>query len=318
MTAAKRLAVICLYGPTASGKTEFALQCADAFGCELVSVDSALVYRGLDIGTAKPDAVTQAQYPHKLVDVVDPWEHYSAADFCRDAAQAIRDAHAAGRVPLLVGGTMLYFRALLEGLNTLPASDPVVRSALQRALAEEGLAPLRAELARVDPALHARLSDNDTQRTLRGLEVWRMTGRPLSVWHAEPRVLPLPLEALELALWPEPRASLHHHIEVRFDAMLELGFLDEVDRLRSDPRMHADLPSMRSVGYRQAWQFRDGACDFDRFRARAIAATRQLAKRQFTWLRSLPTVPRHNPYHAVDGYHPFLQRITTWLEAVSD
>ncbi|MEM9601913.1 MAG: tRNA (adenosine(37)-N6)-dimethylallyltransferase MiaA [Pseudomonadota bacterium] len=318
MTAATRWPVICLYGPTASGKTELALQCAEAFGCAIVSVDSALVYRGLDIGTAKPDAATLGRYPHALVNVVEPWERYSAADFCRDAGQAIREAHAAGRVPLLVGGTMLYFKALLEGLNVLPASDPAVRTALQRTLAEAGLAPLRAELARVDPELHARLSENDTQRTLRGLEVWRMTGRPLSAWQAEPSAPSLPLRALQLALWPEPRTTLHRHIESRFDAMLEQGFLDEVEQLRRNPRMHADLPSMRSVGYRQAWQYLDGAYDFDRFRAHAVAATRQLAKRQFTWLRSLPTAPRHNPYHAADGTHPFLQRIATWLEALRD
>ncbi|MEM6986058.1 MAG: tRNA (adenosine(37)-N6)-dimethylallyltransferase MiaA [Pseudomonadota bacterium] len=318
MTSTSAYPVVCLYGPTASGKTDFAIECADAFGCELISVDSALVYRGLDVGTAKPDADTLARYPHWLVDVVDPWTPYSAADFCRDAASAIETICSKGRVPLLVGGTMLYFRALLNGLNALPPADRAVRDALQAEMQSRGLAALRAELAEVDPVADARLSANDTQRTLRALEVWRGTGKSLSDWQAEPVKPLLPLRTLELALWPEPRAQLHANIETRFDQMLQRGFLAEMEALRADQRLHADLPSMRSVGYRQAWQYLDGECDFDQFRARAIAATRQLAKRQFTWLRSLKAVPHHNPYEPGQHTHPFMQRISAWLETLRD
>lgn len=310
--------VICLYGPTASGKTEFAMACVDHFGCELISVDSALVYRGLDIGTAKPDAETLQRYPHRLVDVADPWTPYSAADFARDAARAIRAIHARGRVPLLVGGTMLYFRALLDGLNTLPPADFETRAQLLRELEAHGLAPLSAELARVDPDTSARLSANDTQRTLRALEVWRGTGKPLSSWQAVPAQSIISLAPLELVLWPEPRQCLHKRIATRFDLMLKAGFLEEVERLRSDSRIHRNLPSMRSVGYRQAWQYLEGECDFDSFRERSIAATRQLAKRQFTWLRRDSAAQRHNPYGPAPDTHPFTQRITSWLETQGD
>ena len=307
---------ICLYGPTASGKTDLAIELSRQFGCDIISVDSALVYRGLDIGTAKPDSETLAQWPHRLVDVADAWQPFSVSDFCTEAACAIRDSAAAGRVPVLVGGTMLYFRALLNGLNALPAADPSIRSALACRLESEGLDALRRELAQVDPALDARLAANDRQRTLRGLEVWHGSGRSLSDWQQSPAVPLIPIRPLELTLWPEPRTALHQLIETRFDAMLGAGFLDEVAALRDDERMHAELPSMRSVGYRQAWQHLDGDCDFAEFRARAIAATRQLAKRQFTWLRQYPDAARLNPYQPLAGEHPFVQRVGEWLETV--
>ncbi len=306
--------VICLYGPTASGKTALAISLAEHFGCDLISVDSALVYRSLNIGSAKPDADTLAAWPHRLVDIVDPWHAYSVAEFCRDATKAIHDAVAAGRVPLLVGGTMLYFRALLEGLNELPQAEPKVRAALEARVVKEGLAALREELARVDPETHQKLAANDRQRTLRALEVWHVSGRAISDWQREPATRSVSLQPLELVLWPEPRAQLHQLIETRFDAMLAEGFLDEVAALREDARMHADLPSMRSVGYRQAWRYLSGEGDLDRFRADALTATRQLAKRQFTWLRRYPHAQRHNPYQQHTGTHPFVERVGNWLE----
>ena len=276
---------IALMGPTASGKTALALDWAQALDTHVISVDSALVYRGLDIGAAKPDAATRARVPHRLVDVREPHETYSAADFAADALAAMHELSAAGRIPLLAGGTMLYFHALLRGLAPMPAADAVLRARLQAELDERGAAALHAELARHDPEAAARIHANDPQRLLRALEVFRLSGRPISDWQRAAQARPFPFRVLRLVLAPADRAVLHARIAERFDAMLRAGFLDEVRRLRNDPRLHPDLPSMRAVGYRQAWRFLDGEATPAEFRAQAIAATRQLAKRQLTWLR---------------------------------
>jgi tRNA dimethylallyltransferase len=273
-----------LAGPTASGKTGLALALAERVPLEIISVDSALVFRGMDIGTAKPDADERAAVPHHLIDVLDPSEAYSAARFAADARRLITDINARGRLALLVGGTMLYFKALVDGLDALPEADADVRAQLDARAAAEGWPSLHAELARVDPATAARLAPHDAQRIQRALEVWQLTGRPLSAHHGQRAVpgLPLPLVALE----PVSRAWLHERIARRFDAMLAAGFVDEVRALRARGDLHPDLPSMRCVGYRQAWEALD-AGDLGPLRERGIAATRQLAKRQLTWLRSM-------------------------------
>ena len=283
----RRPLAVAVMGPTASGKTDFAADWAEALGTEVISVDSALVYRGMDIGSAKPDAATLARAPHRLIDVRAPHEPYSAADFARDALDAMRALSSRGRIPLLVGGTGLYFKALLEGLSDLPESDPTTRGALQAELAERGLPALHAELERIDPVAGARIKPGDTQRTLRALEVFRLSGVPISEWQGRgrgPRA-PFPFRVLKLVLAPADRAVLHERIARRFSAMLEAGFLDEVRTLKSDPRLHADLPAMRAVGYRQAWQHLEAAIDHAAFVEQGIAATRHLAKRQLTWLR---------------------------------
>jgi len=279
-------------GPTASGKTALALDWAGRFGGEVVSVDSALVYRGLDVGAAKPDAAEQARARHHRLDLRDPWEPYSAAEFARDARAAIDDVVARGRLPILAGGTGLYFRALLEGLAEMPAADPAVRAAIEAEARERGWPALHARLAEVDPAAAARIGASDPQRIQRALEVWRITGRAISDWQsaAAGARRRLPLRVLKLVVAPAERAVLHERIERRFDAMLAAGFLEEVRALRALPRLQAhpaplDLPAIRAVGYRQAWEHLDGRGDAADFRARAIAATRQLAKRQLTWLR---------------------------------
>ncbi len=282
---------IALMGPTASGKTALALEWAAALDTEVVSVDSALVYRGLDIGAAKPDRATLARVRHHLVDVRDPHEVFSAADFAREALPPMQALAARGRVPLLVGGTGLYFSALLEGLSDMPEADPAQRAALQAEADARGWPALHAELARVDPAAGLRIRPNDRQRITRALEVWRATGRPISDWQARggPRA-PFPFRVLSLVLAPAERAVLHERIARRFDQMLAGGFLDEVRRLRADPRLHPDLPAIRAVGYRQAWAHLAGETDAATFRDQAIAATRQLAKRQLTWLRARPAL----------------------------
>jgi tRNA dimethylallyltransferase len=283
----RRPLAVAVMGPTASGKTDFAADWAQRLGTEVISVDSALVYRRLDIGSAKPDAATLARAPHRLIDIRDPHEPYSAADFARDALREMQEFAARGRVPLLVGGTGLYFKALLHGLSELPESDPMMRGQLQAELLDRGLPALHAELQRVDPIAGARIRPGDTQRTLRALEVFRLSGVPISTWQArspEARA-PFPFRVLKLVLAPLDRAVLHERIARRFHAMLAAGFLDEVRALQSDPRLHPDLPAMRAVGYRQAWQHLDGATDTATFVEQGIAATRHLAKRQLTWLR---------------------------------
>ena len=274
-----------LAGPTAAGKSAVAMAFARMAPVEIVSVDSALVYRGMDIGTAKPSAAERAEVPHHLIDILDPAEACSAARFAADARRLIGEINARGRIALLAGGTMLYFKALREGLAAMPESDPALRAALDARAAAEGWPALHAELARVDPTTAARLAPHDAQRIQRALEVFMQSGRPLSAWHADTRAegLALPLVSLE----PASRAWLHERIAQRFDAMLAAGFVDEVRALRSRGDLHPGLPSMRAVGYRQAWAALDTG-DLAPLRETGIAATRQLAKRQLTWLRSTP------------------------------
>ena len=290
MTLDTRPRCIALMGPTASGKSAYALELAERLGGEIVSVDSALVYRGLDIGAAKPRRDEQARVPHHLIDVREPWQPYSAAEFARDARVAIDAILARGRIPILAGGTGLYFRALLDGLADMPEADPASREAITADADARGWAALHADLAVVDPAAAARIHATDAQRIQRALEVQRLTGRPISDWQRESTRVRFPARVLKLVLSPADRAVLHARIEQRFDVMLGAGFLDEMRALRALRQWRAhpgplELPAVRAVGYRQAWEFLDGACDAATFRARAIAATRQLAKRQFTWLR---------------------------------
>jgi tRNA dimethylallyltransferase len=276
---------VLLLGPTASGKSALALALAHTVPLEIVSVDSAQVYRGMDIGTAKPTAAERALVPHHLLDLRDPAEPYSAADFVRDAVQAIHDVRTRGRLPLVVGGTMLYAKALRDGLSALPSADAEVRARIEARAREHGWPALHADLARLDPVTAARLPAADSQRIQRALEVIELTGTPLSQLQHAPRKPDLTLTTI--ALLPADRADLHRRIEQRFDAMLAAGFLDEVRALMARGDLDPDLPSLRSVGYRQAWAHLSGACDFTQFRATAITATRQLAKRQMTWLRSM-------------------------------
>jgi tRNA dimethylallyltransferase len=279
---------ICLAGPTASGKSALALQLADALhgGVEFVSVDSAQVYRGMDIGTAKPGAAELARVPHHLIDLLEPEQAYSAAMFVRDATAAAEAIRARGKLPLLVGGTMLYFKALRDGLDAMPAADPALRAQIDAQAAAEGWPALHAELARVDPASAARLAPNDAQRIQRALEVWRATGRPLSAWHQRGTTPGGAARWPMVALEPGSRAWLHERIAARFDAMLAAGLVDEVRTLRRRPALRPEMPAMRCVGYRQAWAALD-AGTLDGLRDAGIAATRQLAKRQITWLRSM-------------------------------
>ena len=275
-------------GPTASGKSALAFALAERFPVEIVSVDSAQVYRGMDIGTAKPDAATRARIAHHLVDLIEPTDAYSAARFRTDALAAVAAIRARGRLPLLVGGTMLYFKALHEGLSALPPADPTLRAMLDARAAAEGWAALHAELAQVDPVTAARLAPQDAQRIQRALEVHALTGTPLSALQGA-RASDDALGAhVAFALLPPDRAQLHATIAERFDAMLAAGLVAELAALRVRHRLQPELPAMRCVGYRQAWQFLDGAIDAAGLRATGIAATRQLAKRQFTWLRTLP------------------------------
>lgn len=275
---------IALMGPTASGKTALALDWARRLDAEVISVDSALVYRGLDIGSAKPDVGERAGIEHRLIDIRDPHQPYSAAEFARDGLEAMRTLAARSRVPVLAGGTGLYFRALLDGLSPMPEADPVLRDGLRARGATEGWPTLHAELARVDPAAAARIHATDPQRISRALEVHALTGRPISHWQAAPRRR-FPFRVLKLVLAPADRGELHTRIAARFDRMLARGFLDEVRALRADPRLHAELPAIRAVGYRQAWVHLAGGSTAAEFREQSIAATRQLAKRQLTWLR---------------------------------
>lgn len=274
-------------GPTASGKTGLAAHLRESLPVELVSVDSALVYRGMDIGTAKPDAELLARAPHRLIDIRDPAEPYSAADFCIDAKREIREIHAAGRLPLLVGGSMLYFRALKHGLADLPEANAEVREKILEIARQGGWEAVHRRLAEVDPVAAARLKPTDSQRLQRALEVFELSGRSLTeLWESAQGQAALANPLLELGLIPEQRATLHSAIELRFDQMLEQGFQAEVESLMKRPGLNPALPSMRAVGYRQMWEYlANDSIAFSEMRMRAIAATRQLAKRQLTWLR---------------------------------
>lgn len=277
---------IALMGPTAAGKTDLAIALHQHLGAEIISVDSALVYRGMDIGTAKPSAAELARAPHRLIDIRDPAEPYSAADFTRDARSAMATITTAGRIPLLVGGTMLYFKALLEGLSPMPPSDPQVRCAIEEEARLRGWPALHEQLAQVDPVAAARLHPNHSQRISRALEVYRVSGIPISRWQqGEGDGLLEQYRWVQIAVAPEDRTLLHQRITQRFDKMLELGFIEEVECLYRRGDLHEDMPSIRAVGYRQAWQYLAGQCDRATMREQGIAATRQLAKRQLTWLR---------------------------------
>ena len=278
---------LAIIGPTASGKSALAMRLAAELGAEIVSIDSAAVYRGMDIGSAKPTVAERAEVPHHLVDIADPHEPYSAGRFVRDARAALADIRARGRLPLLVGGTMLYVRSLLLGIAELPQADPDLRAAIDARFAQEGNAAMHAELARRDPASAVRIKPADRQRIQRALELIELTGRPLEALYREHARMPA-IRARVLALLPGDRAAHHAAIDARFAAMLDAGLVDELRGLRARHPLHADLPSMRSVGYRQAWDYLEGRIDELALRCAGQAASRQLAKRQMTWLRQLP------------------------------
>jgi tRNA dimethylallyltransferase len=280
---------VAIMGPTASGKTAAALEIAKHIPCEIISVDSALVYREMDIGTAKPNAEELASVPHHLIDIIDPTEAYSAMQFRNDALRLAQDIRARGKLPLLVGGTMLYFKVLRDGLDDLPEADPAVRARLDEEAARDGVPAQHARLATLDPETAARLKPNDSQRIQRALEIIELTGKPMSALLTQKTAAALPFTLLPLALEPSDRAVLHERIARRFDLMLENdGLLNEVRKLRARGDLRLGLPSMRCVGYRQAWEHLDGQYDIAEMRERGIIATRQLAKRQITWLRSTP------------------------------
>lgn len=286
MEVSQKPIALLLLGPTASGKSAMSLEIAKRIPSEVISIDSALVYRGMDVGSAKPTTAERAVCPHHLLDVRDIGESYSAADFVADAVRLVPEIRARGNLPLIVGGTMLYAKALREGLNDMPSTPPEVREAVAREAAELGWPAMHAKLAEVDPVTAARLAPNDSQRIGRALEVWRMTGKPLSSFHTAPKDPPFPF--LTVGLVPEDRQLLHKRIEVRFDQMLAQGFLEEVRRLMARPDFDPESPAMRAVGYRQAVAYLKGETDAAAFRLAGIAATRQLAKRQLTWLRGMP------------------------------
>ncbi len=279
---------IFLMGPTASGKTAVAEYLVQHLPLEIISVDSALVYRGMDIGTAKPDAATLARAPHHLIDIIDPTAAYSAAAFRRDARALMQEITQRGNIPLLTGGTMLYFKALREGLSALPESDPEIRAALNVEIEQHGIEHLHRQLAEVDPETAARLAPADTQRIQRAMEIYRIAGQPMSALLRHKEQEPLPFRIVPIALIPSERAVLHARIAARFEQMLKQGLVNELRGLRSKYPLHADLASMRCVGYRQAWQYLEGEIDAAALLETGIAATRQLAKRQLTWLRSMP------------------------------
>ena len=313
----KQLDAIAIVGPTASGKTAAALALAQTLqsqgGAEIISVDSALVYRGMDIGTAKPNREELATVPHHLIDTIDPLQSYSAAEFARDATRLIGEIHARGRMPLLVGGTMLYLKALLEGLNDIPAADPQVREAIQARAAQVGWPALHAKLMQVDPVTAARLAPGDSQRVGRALEVWTATGQTLSSFHQSAKAAAPNWHIPVLSLEPQDRTWLHQRIAQRFELMMAQGFIHEVRQLRARGDLNPDLPAMRCVGYRQAWQGLDEGWSEKDITERGIFATRQLAKRQITWLRSMD--PRH--VIAADAPDALAQVLETALNAVS-
>ncbi len=301
---------VAIMGPTASGKTAAALEIARRIPSEIISVDSALVYRGMDIGSAKPSVAEQAQVPHHLIDIIEPNAAYSAMQFVQDALRLVAEITARGRLPLLVGGTMLYFKALRDGLDELPQADPQLRARLEQDAAALGMPALHARLARLDPASAARLQPNDSQRIQRALEIIELSGQPMSALLAQKAKTELPFRLLPLALEPSERSVLHQRIATRFDAMLAAGLIDEVIGLRARGDLHAGLPSMRCVGYRQVWRYLDGIDGRAQMREKAIIATRQLVKRQLTWLRSMPQ------RHSIDCLRPDAPALV--LQAISE
>jgi tRNA dimethylallyltransferase len=285
----QRPLAIAIMGPTASGKTAAALEIAHQIPSEIISVDSALVYRGMDIGTAKPTSAELASVPHHLIDIIEPTDAYSVAQFCQDTQRLVADITGRGKLPLLVGGTMMYFKGLRDGLDDLPPADPAIRARLDAEAAVIGAPGLHARLATLDPVTAARLEPNDAQRIQRALEVIELSGQPMSQLLAQRAPATLPFDLLPFALEPSDRSVLHARIATRFDAMLQDdGLIAEVEQLRARGDLHPGLPSMRCVGYRQAWEFLEGDYDRHSLREKGIAATRQLAKRQLTWLRSMP------------------------------
>ncbi|MCF1440101.1 MAG: tRNA (adenosine(37)-N6)-dimethylallyltransferase MiaA, partial [Shewanella sp.] len=281
--------VIMLMGPTASGKTQLAIDLATQHNCEIVSVDSALIYKGMDIGTAKPSAAELELAPHRLIDILDPAESYSAADFRTDAMAAIKDILAKGKTPVLVGGTMMYFKTLLQGLSPLPCADETIRAGILSEAANSGWQALHEQLAKIDPVAAARIHPNDPQRLSRALEVYRISGKTLTEL-TQTKAPALPFAVAQYAIAPKERNVLHEMIGKRFEIMLQQGFVEEVDRLRDRGDLDLEKPSMRCVGYRQCWQYLDGEFDYQKMVEKAIAATRQLAKRQLTWLRGWPNL----------------------------
>ncbi len=304
-SASNLLPVVCLMGPTASGKTALACELYETGNFELISVDSALVYRDMNIGTAKPNAAELLQYPHHLIDIIDPIETYSAAQFVEDVSQIIDQAHAKGKIPLLVGGTMLYFRSLIMGMaNNLPAADPDIRLQIEHEAEQHGWQWIHDQLKQIDPRAAERFKPSDRQRVLRALEVYRITGRAISDLHAEQGNQLSSQYHFDLyALMPE-RALLHQNIAQRLEMMWKIGFLDEVRQLREKYQLHENLPSMRAVGYRQAWEFLEHGgqteSELQQMKEKALFATRQLAKRQYTWLRSLRELHVFNIYNTVN------------------
>ena len=280
--------IISIMGPTASGKTAAALAIAREVPAEIISVDSALVYRDMNIGTAKPNAEELAAAPHHLIDIIDPSAAYSVAQFLNDSARLVAEIQARGNTPILVGGTMMYYKALIDGIDDLPPANPNIRAQLDTDMAQIGAPGLHARLAQVDPVTAARLQINDSQRIQRALEIYLLTGQAMSTLIAQQVRAAAPFELLPISLEPSDRSVLHQRIEKRFDLMLEQGFLDEVRLLKQRPDRHAELPSIRCVGYRQAWDYLDGHTSYQEMRERGIIATRQLAKRQLTWCRSIP------------------------------
>jgi tRNA dimethylallyltransferase len=301
---------ILLMGPTASGKTAVAAAIIGKLPCEVISVDSAQVYKHMNIGTAKPDAEFLARVPHHLIDVIEPHESYSAARFRDDALILMREITERGNIPLLVGGTMLYFQALVEGLSDLPEADPAIRIIIDTMAESSGWPALHAELARVDPETAAKLQPNDAQRIQRALEVYYLTNKPMSEFHKKPKYVYFPYTPIKVALAPSDRAELHGRIARRFEDMLELGLIGELRTLREQYGLEITLPSMRCVGYRQVWQYLDGEFGLAGLREKGVAATRQLAKRQLTWLRSMKNVTEFDCLAAdvADQVVDFLQR----------
>jgi tRNA dimethylallyltransferase len=304
---------IILVGATASGKTALALEIAQQFPCDLISVDSAQVFREMNIGTAKPDAATLARFPHRLIDLISPEETYSAARFRSDALTEMAASTVAGRIPLLVGGTMLYIKALREGLAELPTADAELRAEIDIDAAQRGWPALHAELARIDPETAARLKPTDTQRLQRAIEVVRLSGRPLGSFFSEQTAQPLPYDCLCVALELPDRQILHTRIAQRFETMLDNGLVDEIIALRSKYNLHAGLPSMRCVGYRQVWEMLENRLPPAELRDRGVFATRQFAKRQLTWLRSMPNLVHENAL-APDLAEKVLRKVSCFLE----